>query len=196
MKRKAWRVFGWLVRPVQFAVLCGLVSLGLSAAFDWAQGWDLGWSFAVPALTILILEGANRLWERWSRRRAVAPIPAGPSMEDVRRAYERIEEAKRTVLCSAEHEDAVRTTLDRENVAGMFKIQVSEMLPENSVVVMDEAAIRASFRQNLTNPMTFEHPSSWFEMDRASLLRDIRNGRAQAWTLPEAERSDPKEGLS
>lgn len=191
---KAWKAVGWLLRPVQFAVLAGLVSLLLSYAFDWAHGWDLAWSFSAPVAAILAIEGLERLRARWRYgKRPASPAVQSASMENLRRAYERIEASKRTVLCSAEREDAVRAALDRENVAGLFKVEVSEHLPENSVVVMDEAAIRASFQQNLTNPMTFDHPS-WFEMDRARLHHSIRNGGAQLWKLP--ERSDREEGSS
>lgn len=186
----------WLIeKPFYFGAMTAVASVLIG--IPWVktleqQAVNVVLGFAAGALTSCLVLLAERYWNRRSRERKPTSTRQGPTMEDLRQAYERIEAAKRTVLCGAEHEDAVQTALDRANVAGMFKVQVSDVLPENTVVVMDEQAIRASFRQNLSNPMTFDHPTSWFEMDRARLLRDIRNGGAQLWRPAEGkERSDP-----
>ena len=65
---RTWRAIGWLISPLPFAVLCGLVSLALSYTFDWARGWELVWSFVVPAVTVSAIEGANRMFDRRGRR--------------------------------------------------------------------------------------------------------------------------------
>ena len=62
---RPWRFVGWLLKPIQFAVLCGLASVVLSYAFGWASGWDLAWSFVVPTGAMLLIETLN--W--WMRQR-------------------------------------------------------------------------------------------------------------------------------
>jgi GNAT superfamily N-acetyltransferase len=66
---KPWKVAGWLLRPVQFAVGAGLAAVLLSYVFDWAHGWGLVWSFAGATGGVLAVEGLERLWWRWSYSR-------------------------------------------------------------------------------------------------------------------------------
>ena len=56
-----WKFTGWLLRPVQFSVLLGLISLLICYVFDVYQGQELIWAFVIPAVTCLSLEGLKKL---------------------------------------------------------------------------------------------------------------------------------------
>jgi hypothetical protein len=113
-------------------------------------------------------------------------------LDEIRRWTDILEASKRTVICAAEHEAAVREAVESNNVGGLFKVQASDALPEGWIVAVDEQGIAANFRQNLTRPMTFDNPAATWETDYAALKRAIVERGAQAWTPPQAERSDPE----
>lgn len=55
MKRKAWKLLGWLLlRPLPAATLCGGLALAVSYWLGWARGWDMFWVFIGPFTVMLV----------------------------------------------------------------------------------------------------------------------------------------------
>jgi hypothetical protein len=69
VKRKVSHALGWMMRPVQFPLLCGFVSLGLSWAYGWARGWQLVWAFVISFGVMLAMQSLFDQIDKTTRRR-------------------------------------------------------------------------------------------------------------------------------
>lgn len=103
------------------------------------------------------------------------------------------EQQKRTVLCGPEAEDAVRSAVDRYGLAGMFKVQASDVIPAGQVVVVNEHAIEANMREVLREGVN-PRPASYWQADYRAIVEDtwrgkFRNGPPDAAQPPSSEAS-------
>jgi hypothetical protein len=55
--------------------------------------------------------------------------------------------SKRTIYCQPEWESRVKTMIDTYGLTGVYKVVVSRFVPESQILIGDEDAMEASFRQ-------------------------------------------------
>jgi len=56
-------------------------------------------------------------------------------------------DAKRTIICPPSLVDAVRELVNAHDLAGIYTVKSSLACPDDKLVVLDEQAMEASFRQ-------------------------------------------------
>ncbi|MEI5032427.1 hypothetical protein RB201_04300 [Streptomyces sp. S1A(2023)] len=64
-----------------------------------------------------------------------------------------IGDAKRTILCEPHRVDEIREAVDRADVAGTLTVQASAACPPGNLLVIDDQALEASFRQAASRPI-------------------------------------------
>ncbi len=104
------------------------------------------------------------------------------------------EQQKRTVLCGPEVEETVRQAIDRNNLAGMFKVQASDVIPTGQIVVVNEHAIEANMRELLREDIGRPRPASYWQADYRAIVEDtwrgkFRDGPPDAAQPPSSEAS-------
>jgi hypothetical protein len=60
-----------------------------------------------------------------------------------------IEDSRRTVLCSPEWESRLKTMIDAHGAGGVWTVQVSRLIGDDQIVILDPNAIEAGRRQSL-----------------------------------------------
>lgn len=118
----------------------------------------------------------------------VAPLQAAEAAPEdllavLRHWDEVIRSQQRTVLCGAEVEDAVRQAIERHAAAGLFNVQVSDVIPSGSVVVVDGHAIEANMRALLREGVG-PRPASYWQADYRAIVDatwrgEFRDGQPQ-----------------
>lgn len=84
-------------------------------------------------------------------------------------------DAQRTVLCPPEWESRCKGYVDARGLAGLIKVVASTVIPDGQIIVVDEQAMEASWRQSLqTFRPRFEplYPTGFADVAQA-LRRDI-----------------------
>ena len=79
---------------------------------------------------------------------SVATTPIG----QIQQAIDLIRSTRRTLICPAEHEQAVRDAVARCDAPGLFTVQVSEFLPAGTVLM---------FKTELLDPPPGGYQPEW-----------------------------------
>jgi len=69
--------------------------------------------------------------------------------EEIRFLMQTAADARRTLLCEPNHADAVRTAVDQLGATHLFTVKASPYCPDGKIVVIDEQAMEASWRQTI-----------------------------------------------
>lgn len=71
------------------------------------------------------------------------------ALSEIRFLMQTTADAHRTLMCEPDRADAVRAAVDQLGAGHLFTVKASPCCPEGKVVVIDEQALEASWRQTL-----------------------------------------------
>lgn len=71
------------------------------------------------------------------------------ALDDIRLLMQEAEDAHRTLVCQPDREHAVRAAVDQLGATGIFTVKASSVCPPGKILVLDEQAIEASWRQTV-----------------------------------------------
>lgn len=122
-----------------------------------------------------------------------AEAASGDPLAVLRHWNEVLKSHQRTVLCGPEVEDTVRQAVERYNLSGLFKVQSSDVIPDGSVIVVNEHAIEANMREVLRE-VAVPRPASYWLADYRAIVQDswrgkFREGPPDAAQPPSSEAS-------
>ena len=63
--------------------------------------------------------------------------------------------AQRTILCEPHRVDEIQDVVNRQGMAGILTVKASRVCPPGKLLVIDEQAMEASFRQAASRPIRF-----------------------------------------
>lgn len=79
-------------------------------------------------------------------------------LDDCRFWSQVIEDSRRTLICPPELEPRLKTQMAALGLDGMVDVKVSTLLPDDTLLVVDENAMEASFQRDLQHAAA----SRWF----------------------------------
>lgn len=98
-------------------------------------------------------------------------------------------DARRTVFCPPEWESRCRGFVDARGLGGLITVVATPLCPPNRIIVADEQAMEASWRQTLQTWRPEPLYPAGFDDVAAQVRREIRYGmRLGGWVLPSPAR--------
>ncbi|MFI9618121.1 hypothetical protein ACIG8S_04300 [[Kitasatospora] papulosa] len=75
--------------------------------------------------------------------------------EEARFFAQIIGDARRTILCEPHRVDEIQDVVERLGMAGILTVKASQVCPEGKLLVLDEQAMEATFRQAASRLIRF-----------------------------------------
>lgn len=70
-------------------------------------------------------------------------------LDEIRLLMQETEDSRRTLLCEPDRVHAVRAAVDQLGAAGIFTVKDSLVCPPGKMLVLDEQALEAAWRQTV-----------------------------------------------
>lgn len=108
-------------------------------------------------------------------------MPDGEALTEIRFWAQVLTDARRTVICPPEWESRCKGYVDARELGGLIKVVASPFTPPGQIIVMDEQAMEASWRQTLQAWRPEPLYPMGFDVVAVELRREIRYGMGFGW---------------